>query len=136
MPQIKYDCPNCNEEGMLKFGESIILGKLRWYATHICSRCNFTTEMDDEGSLPSYLRDVVLRDIGTWYLQIGVPLHSELLKVFREELDLSMEEIKVLKRTGLTDKTTGTYTEMKLMKIKLAQVTSDESIILKKRGNE
>ena len=136
MLQIKYDCPNCNKEGILEFGESIILDELRWYATQICSNCDFATEMDDEGSLPSYLRDVVLRDTGIWYLQIGVPLHSELLKVLREELDLSMEEIKVLKRTGLTDKTTGTYTEMKLMKIKLAQVTSDESIILKKRGNE
>ncbi|GAB5491597.1 MAG: hypothetical protein Phog2KO_18120 [Phototrophicaceae bacterium] len=134
MPQIKYDCPNCKQEGIMEFEESIISSELRWYATQICGKCDFVTEQDDKGALPSHLRDIVLEDTGTWDLQIKVPLNAKLLKVIRKELNLSMNEIKNLRRPPPINVAQGTHIEMQLIKRKLAQ-SLDESILLLKRDH-
>lgn len=129
--QIDYKCPDCEEIGILSFGEHIISDELRWSASHICPACNSATELDDMGALPNHLRNVVLQTEGKWQLKLVGQPSLAILKALKVELDLSLEALKQLKENihkhSIVDE--GTKTEMTLLKHKLEHTVHEQDAL-------
>ena len=66
MPILKMKWPASEGESELWFGDRAFNGRLSQASSEYCKFCPYSLEADNEGMLPDNLRDIELRQKGTW----------------------------------------------------------------------
>jgi hypothetical protein len=118
---MKTTCPDCSGEIKVDFGQSIVAGELRWYASYTCEQCPYAEEVDGSGRLPDDLRASVLERGGKWTLRI-VSFGSDpaqALKAIRTVFGSSLDEVKRHRAQLSTNAASGTKVEMEYLKLSL-----------------
>jgi len=83
------ECPRCQTAGMLKVGQSVHRGKLRWYESVNCETCGLRSEADGTGLPPEGIRLKLIEKVGLWRVVLGTPSSlSVVVKVVRDALGL------------------------------------------------
>jgi len=101
MPVIKKKCPDCEGESEFWFGDRAFDGRLSWASSEYCKSCHYSVEADDEGMLPDNLRDIELRQKGTWAVifenyELNI---AKTLKLIRDCLGLTVSDLKNIKNS-------------------------------------
>jgi hypothetical protein len=110
-------CGDCGRAVDLMGGQSS-MGGLRYWAAYRCEHCGGQLEMDGIGMPPEPFRQALLRDQGTWGLEVQEfgPRVVLALKCLRAELGLTLAEVVALKARIPGVVRDGTRVEMEWLK--------------------
>lgn len=88
-------CPQCGRQHTVKIYQVVIHKTLRWSESINCPKCGLQSEADGRGFPPPEIREHLLRTGGAWCVQVTeYPSKVALLRVLRENLKLSLNEVK------------------------------------------
>jgi hypothetical protein len=126
--EVQIPCDRCRHGSVVRVGQTVVDGQLRWYRSFSCQHCG-NAEEDGVGFPPAELRDLLLESGGRWKLVVGEAKRVAAIKVLRSVLGLATEEsaAATLRRfSAFPVVHVGTRTEAKWLKAHMdaAQVAS------------
>ena len=68
--QTYMQCPDCNGQMQVNFGENTFFNQLSWSVSYHCSQCGHAEELDGYNQLPEDLRQIELTHNGIWELEL------------------------------------------------------------------
>jgi ribosomal protein L24E len=114
-------CEKCGNILNLNVGQNLVNGKIVWFVSGKCSKCGFQIEQDGKNDTPDEVRNTILAQEGEWSLRINQKeVDTKFLKVVRETLNISFDDLVKIKGSIPGIIITGTKTEMERLKIMLS----------------
>ena len=105
-------CPDCGRNANLTVGQTMLEAGVAWHRAWSCPHCGLQIE-EDGWETPEPIRQALFDAEGRWTLQLeGDSPAAESLKVIRDVLDLSMDDIKRIRDDPSRPLYTGTRTEV------------------------
>jgi hypothetical protein len=98
MPSLKQPCTDCGAEAEHAYADRVSGTDLVWFYSIRCEACEMVRESDDRGPLPAELRDVELRENGTWCVRVDGPLSAQAALILKELLELSVSQVQELRQ--------------------------------------
>lgn len=131
------NCHRCGRAVELH-GAHIVRDRLRYWSSYVCEHCGGSIEMDGIGIPPESFRQAVLREDGTWGLDVQVSGSQAVLALMclRAELNLTLAEARVLKARFPGVAREGTRAEMHWLTKVLAARGVTATVVQLTRGTE
>lgn len=96
---VSFECPRCGAAGMLRIGQNVHRGKLRWYESTNCLVCGLQSEADGVGLPPDGIRGKMIENFGLWQVLMNTPNNAAtFVRVFRDALGMRpLEVMRIVK---------------------------------------
>ncbi len=123
MAIVAHICERCGAESGASANQSIGSSGAMWTLSFRCRTCGYTFEADCSYDTPEYIRNAILESGGVWGLKLAPTGADRLkaIKILREALHMSLEDVARLKAAVPGLVLQGTRLEMQYLQIQLAE---------------